>query len=142
MYALGTVPLVNALSDIYVKQARHADDATACDQLMDVCHNWRDRLVSIGPDFGYFPNPSKTCLIVKECFYDTAVSLFRILVFVSPQKPNDILGLLWVLPPLLLPLLIGKFHCGSRNSSLYWIFQLHNLMQPMFMVLLAGGTIW
>ena len=45
-------------------------------RLMDV-RCWWDRLVSIGPDFGYFPNPSKTCLIVKDCFYDSAVSIFK-----------------------------------------------------------------
>jgi len=43
---------------------------------MDVRHRW-DRLVSIGPDFGYFLNPSKTCLIVKDSFYDSAVSIFQ-----------------------------------------------------------------
>ena len=134
MYALGTIPLINALSDDRIKQVWYTDDATACGRLMDV-RRWWDRLVSIGPDFGYFPNPSKTCLIVKDCFYDSAV---------SPLKVKDILGLLWALPPLLLPLFIRKFHCGSRNSPLYRIFQLLNLMQSMlllFMVLLAGGII-
>ena len=76
MYALGTIPLINALSDDHIKQVWYADDATACDRLMDV-RRWWDRLVSIGPDFGYFPNPSKTCLIVKDCFYDSAVSIFQ-----------------------------------------------------------------
>ena len=31
MYALGVVPLVNTLSDDFVKQVWDADDATACD---------------------------------------------------------------------------------------------------------------
>ena len=26
---------------------------------------------------GYFPNPSKTCLVVKESFYNVAVKLFQ-----------------------------------------------------------------
>ena len=76
MYALGVVPLINALSDDSIKQVWYADDASACGRLMDV-RRWWDRLVSIGPHFGYFPNPSKTCLIVKGSFYDSAVSIFQ-----------------------------------------------------------------
>ena len=44
---------------------------------------WWDRLVSIGPDFGYFPNPSKTCLIVKNSFMMLQFLFFRTLAFVS-----------------------------------------------------------
>ena len=50
MYTLGTVPLINALSDDHIKQAWYADDVTACDKLVNVRH-WWDRLISIGPNF-------------------------------------------------------------------------------------------
>ena len=30
---------------------------------------WWDKLLQFGPILGYFPNPSKICLIVKESFY-------------------------------------------------------------------------
>ena len=36
MYALGVVPLINALSDHSIKQVWYADDASACGRLMDV----------------------------------------------------------------------------------------------------------
>ena len=61
MYALGTIPLINVLSDDHIKQVWYPDDTTACGSLLDLRH-WWDRLVSIGPDFSYFPNALKTCL--------------------------------------------------------------------------------
>ena len=36
MYALGVVPLINALSDDFIKQVWYADDATACGHLADI----------------------------------------------------------------------------------------------------------
>ena len=119
MYALGTVPLINALSDDHIKQVWYADDATACGSLMDI-RRWWDRLVSVGPNFGYFPNPLKTCLIVKDSSYDSAVSIFRdsgVCITVEGKR------LPWELPPLLLPLLMRKFHCGRRSSLCYQISQ-------------------
>ena len=32
--------------------------------------------MKVGPDYGYFPNASKTCLIVKEGLEDQATSAF------------------------------------------------------------------
>ena len=42
-----------------------ADDATVCGGLKEL-QSWWDKLTSVGPDYGYFPNPSKTCIVVKE----------------------------------------------------------------------------
>ena len=36
MYALGVVPLINTLSDDFIKQVWYADDATACGCLSEV----------------------------------------------------------------------------------------------------------
>ena len=36
MYALGVVPLINALSDDFIKQVGYADDASAWGRLIDV----------------------------------------------------------------------------------------------------------
>ena len=76
MYALGVVPLINTLSDDFVKQVWYADDATACGSLPDIRHWWNE-LASIGPTYGYFSNPSKTCLIVKPSHYDAAIPIFH-----------------------------------------------------------------
>ena len=64
MYALGVVPLIKTLSDDFVKQVWYADDATACGSLPDI-HRWWNELTSIGPTYGYFPDQSKTGLIVS-----------------------------------------------------------------------------
>jgi len=37
---------------------------------------WWQILSSLGPDFGYFPNASKTALIVKPQFVDMARTIF------------------------------------------------------------------
>ena len=73
MYALGVLPLVDCISGDLM-QVWYADDATACGNLSAI-RLWWDKLLQFGPDFGYFPNPSKTCLVVK--FYDAAVELFQ-----------------------------------------------------------------
>ena len=78
MYALGTmgtITLVNRLSG-HLPQVWYANDATACVCLSDI-RFWWDQLLHIGPDFGYFPNSSKICVIVKEQFYDEAVRIFQ-----------------------------------------------------------------
>ena len=53
-------------------------------QPVDVCLKFSglggtssDQLLHKGPEFGYFPNQSKTCVIVKEQFYDKAVRIFQ-----------------------------------------------------------------
>ena len=75
MYALGVLPLINCISGDLM-QVWYADNATACGSLSEL-RLWWDKLLQFGPDFGYFPNPSKTCLVVKEVFYDAAVKMFQ-----------------------------------------------------------------
>ena len=75
MYALGVLPLIDCISGDLM-QVWYADDATACGSLSEL-QLWWDKLIQFGPDFGYFPNPSKTCLVVKDSFYDAAVDLFQ-----------------------------------------------------------------
>ena len=56
-------------------QALFADDVTAVGPLSSLFHWWR-HLSSAGPDFGYFPNASKTVLIVKPEHLAAAESIF------------------------------------------------------------------
>ena len=75
MYAIGICPLIHKVS-CDVQQVWYADDATAAGQLKNL-RQWWDNLVIHGPDFGYFANPSKTSLIVKECHHLDAIALFE-----------------------------------------------------------------
>jgi len=47
-----------------------------CGGLKELQSRW-DKLASVGPDYGYFHNPSKTCIIMKEGMHDAAVSAFQ-----------------------------------------------------------------
>jgi hypothetical protein len=80
LYALAITPLIRRLQG-EAKQIWYADDAQATGSLHDL-RRWWDKLVSLGPKFGYFANPSKTILVVKpeklsqanEIFAGTGIS--------------------------------------------------------------------
>ena len=76
MYALGVVPLIQKLANIDVSQMWYADDASVGGSLQSL-RCWWDHLICLGPDFGYFPNAIKTCLIVKPQHLRKARALFR-----------------------------------------------------------------
>ena len=76
MYALGVVPLIQKLVNIDVSQMWYADDASAGGSLQSL-HCWWDNLICLGPDFGYFPNAIKTCIIVKPQHLRKARALYR-----------------------------------------------------------------
>ena len=58
-----------------VSQAWFVDDATAAGQLAPLLQWWK-QLLSLGPLYGYYPNATKTYLIVKPQLYDSAKQLF------------------------------------------------------------------
>ena len=69
-YALGIKPLVadlavNCCSTVNCKQSWYADDSAASGRLQYIRH-WWDRLNEAGPKYGYFPNPGKTVLLLKN----------------------------------------------------------------------------
>ena len=76
MYALGIVPLIQWLAEYKVSQMWYADDASAGGSLLNL-RSWWDCVVRLGPEFGYNPNASKTCLIVKSQHLRKAKVLFR-----------------------------------------------------------------
>ena len=54
----------------------YADDATGGGKLQQL-RRWWDKLNEVGPAFGYFPNATKTWLVVKETELAAAQELFR-----------------------------------------------------------------
>ena len=82
-YAISTVPIIHSLANEKVdpatenfKQAWFADDASAAGKLMGIL-KWWNKLFDIGPRYGYFPNPNKCVLIVKnESMRERANELF------------------------------------------------------------------
>ena len=75
MYAIAVTPLIHQLEDSTIKQVWFADDATAGGNLVNL-KEWWERIVQLGPNYGYHPNASKTWLIVKEGHLEEARSIF------------------------------------------------------------------
>ena len=74
MYALAMVPLIDKVSG-EVRQIWYADDASAGGK-MDGLRAWWDKVTELGPEYGYFPNPAKTWLVVKEEHLEAAQNTF------------------------------------------------------------------
>ena len=47
------------------KEIIFADDFSVAGNLNSIRDYW-DKLTAVGPKYGYFPKPTKSCLIVKE----------------------------------------------------------------------------
>ena len=75
MYAIGTLPLIKRLGSI-VKQIWYADDSAAGSTL-DNLKSWWLKLNEIGPQYGYYINPKKSVLLVKESKLDEAKVIFE-----------------------------------------------------------------
>ena len=76
LYAIGILPLIRSLKDpSRWTQVWYADDASACGELSNI-HEWFDLLLHHGPLYGYFPNPSKCCVVIDPSCHDHAVQLF------------------------------------------------------------------
>ena len=77
MYALAITPLIKDLSDRHpeTKQVWYADDATGAGSCSNL-KKWWDHITTVGPKYGYFPNSSKSHLVVKPEFEESAKSIF------------------------------------------------------------------
>ena len=74
MYSIATIPLIKKLKG-HSKQIWYADDAAAVGKTADL-RAWWDQLTREGPDFGYYPNPTKTWLVTKEGCQAAGLSTF------------------------------------------------------------------
>ena len=74
MYGIAILPLIKRLNNL-CKQLWFADDAAAGGEINHLSE-WWSKLKSLGPAFGYHPNPSKTWLLVKEEYLETAKEIF------------------------------------------------------------------
>ena len=80
-YALATIPLIEKLKQ-NVLQVWYADDATGAGKICSL-RSWWDKIRDLGPAFGYFPNATKSHLLVKprllsearDIFMDTNISI-------------------------------------------------------------------
>ena len=79
-YALGIMPLISNLSEAVdntkCKQVWYADDSSSAGETYELRKCW-DRLCAHGPQYGYFPLPLKTVLIVKAQYEDKAREAFQ-----------------------------------------------------------------
>jgi len=76
MYAVGTLPLIRSLHNpTHWTQLWYADDASAGGSLSDL-HEWLSLLCSRGPTCGYFPEPTKSFVVVSERFKGEAEAVF------------------------------------------------------------------
>ena len=100
MYALAIRPLIDKLRDAEpsARQVWFADDATAAGRLATL-HQWWQLVTMIGPDFGYYPNASKTHLVVKPELVNKAKRMFKNTdVWISMYRYQPMARDIWVLP--------------------------------------------
>ena len=76
LYAVAVLPLICSLEDSSEwVQNWYADDSSCVGELSSV-RRWFDRLLIDGPAYGYFPEPSKTVLVVGSSDLERASDLF------------------------------------------------------------------
>ena len=77
MYAIAITPLIDLLqkSCPAVPQVWFADDATGAATCTGL-REWWNKLTEYGPSFGYHPNASKTYLVVKQEYEESAKTAF------------------------------------------------------------------
>ena len=74
-YAVALLPLIRLLKSSHYTQSWFADDS-ACVGSLENVRSWFKQLMDEGPKYGYFPEPSKSVLVVDQEFKDKAELLF------------------------------------------------------------------
>ncbi len=90
MYAIGTYPLIRKLDGI-ANQVWYADDSAAGSSLENI-KKWWNALAEKGPLYGYYPNGSKTHVLVKPTLLDKAKEKFRDTKIVVSSEGERYLG--------------------------------------------------
>jgi hypothetical protein len=94
MYALAITPLIKSLSREVPNNANQvwfADDSTSAGML-SALKRWWQHLTAVGPGYGYYPNPSKTTLVVKAEYVHHATALFQDTGICITTAGHSILG--------------------------------------------------
>jgi hypothetical protein len=77
MYAIATLPLIHQLDQVTaIEQIWYADDSSAAGSVSQI-RTWWDKIEEMGPAYGYFVNPMKSWLVVKEEFLEDAKRCFQ-----------------------------------------------------------------
>ena len=78
MYGIGMSVLQSGLAykETNAKSVAYADDYSGAGRVEDLIEWWK-KLETLGPQFGYFPNAEKSCLIVKPEIELSAMQLFE-----------------------------------------------------------------
>ena len=100
MYALGVLPLIRQLNQYSVSQVWYADDAAALGTIKHL-RKWWDELIVSSPQFGYFVNSAKSCIIVKQKLLDKAKSTLDDVIINITSEGHRYWGA---------PLILGNFY--------------------------------
>ena len=74
VYGVGITPLFELISN-ETKQVAFADDLSGAKKLIHL-RTWWDNISTYGPPLGYFPNASKTWLVIKLHLHSEATRIF------------------------------------------------------------------